>query len=364
MIRQRHKSLNDSATQRTGGFTAAGSPRTGGFTAAGSPRTGGFTAAGHRSRIDWTRHAVLFVGLAVSSLLFLHGMPNSPLRAGVRKPNSLAGRAELAVTANAPSQFALQAASNSADAANLITLGGETYRAKMKNIEDVRPGDKVLSQDPETGELAAKRVERNFERVTDHLRILRIRNADGTEQTIETTNEHPFWVPSSGWVNAGDLQVSQRVKQSDGSLAVVASTTYEPHPEGIPVYNFEVAAFHTYYVAASTRAPPVLVHNANCGFAPKAAVPSVTDPKLKNYVDNLYKGAKGPNPIGTGSTADAVRNELLTGLPTHGRFHSQKAQETINGLTNWLRKNPNASHHDRLVAQSLIDDLKAALGGN
>jgi len=61
--------------------------------------------------------------------------------------------------------------------------------------------------------------------------------------------------------------------------------------------------------------------------APKAAVPQVTNPKLRNYVDNLYKGAKGPNPIGTGSTAAAVRNELLTGLPTHGRFHSQKPKK-------------------------------------
>ena len=98
--------------------------------------------------------------------------------------------------------------------------------------------------------------------------------------------------------------------------------------------------------------------------APKVGLPKVTNPKLSKLVDNLYKGAKGPNPIGTGSTADAVRNELITGLGTHGRFHTQKAQETINGLTNWLRKNPSASHHDRLVAQSLLDDLKAALGGN
>ena len=90
----------------------------------------------------------------------------------------------------------------------------------------------------------------------------------------------------------------------------------------------------------------------------------MADPKLKNLVNDLYKGAKGPNPIGTGSTADAVRNELLTGLPTHGRFHSQKAQEYINALTKWLRNNPNASHQDRLVAQSLLDDLTAALGGN
>jgi filamentous hemagglutinin len=90
----------------------------------------------------------------------------------------------------------------------------------------------------------------------------------------------------------------------------------------------------------------------------------VTDPKLGNLVSDLFKGTKVPNSIGTGSTADAVRNELLTGLPTHGRFHSQKAQEYVNALTNWLKKNPNASHHDQLVARSLIDDLRAALGGN
>lgn len=65
--------------------------------------------------------------------------------------------------------------------------------------------------------------------------------------------------------------------------------------------------------------------------------PNVSDPKLKNLVSDLYKGAKGRNPIGTGSTADAVRNELSTGLPTHGRFHAQKAQEYINALSNWLR---------------------------
>jgi hypothetical protein len=45
-------------------------------------------------------------------------------------------------------------------------------------------------------------------------------------------------------------------------------------------------------------------------------IPQVLEPKLKNLVNDLYKGAKTPKPYGTGSTADAVRNELLTGLPT------------------------------------------------
>ena len=83
-----------------------------------------------------------------------------------------------------------------------------------------------------------------------------------------------------------------------------------------------------------------------------------------NIIDNLYKGAKAPNPIGSGSTADAVLNELTTGLPTKGRWHFQKARESITALTKWLRKNWNASNYDRLVAESVKRDLDSALNGN
>ena len=93
-----------------------------------------------------------------------------------------------------------------------------------------------------------------------------------------------------------------------------------------------------------------------------AAVPKSSDPKLANIVGDLYKGARGPNPIGTGSTADAIRNELATGQPTGGRFHSQKGAEYIRAIENWLSKNPNASHYDRMVAESLKNDLMNALG--
>lgn len=91
-------------------------------------------------------------------------------------------------------------------------------------------------------------------------------------------------------------------------------------------------------------------------------IPQVSDPRLKNLVSDLYKGAKSTAPIGTGSTADAIRNELATGLPTAGTFHSDKGSQYISALGNWLRKNPNASYHDRLVAESLRRDLSDALG--
>ena len=78
----------------------------------------------------------------------------------------------------------------------------------------------------------------------------------------------------------------------------------------------------------------------------------------------MCKGAKGQNPVGNGSTADAVRNELNTFLPTHGKFHFQKTEQYVNALNNWLGKNPNASYYDRLVAESLKQDLQNALAGN
>jgi len=88
----------------------------------------------------------------------------------------------------------------------------------------------------------------------------------------------------------------------------------------------------------------------------------VSDPKLQNYVDILWEGTTNPNRVGTDTTADAVRNELTTGLLTGGKPHLIKAQETINGLQRWLRNSPNATYSDRLVAQSLLDDLVNALG--
>ena len=92
-------------------------------------------------------------------------------------------------------------------------------------------------------------------------------------------------------------------------------------------------------------------------------IPKVNNLKLNNLVKDLYKGAKGEYPIGTGSTADAVRNEILTGKPTFNTFHSEKATQYINALSKWLKKNPDASHYDRLVAESLLHDLKLALDG-
>ncbi|WP_027671350.1 hypothetical protein [Rheinheimera baltica] len=91
--------------------------------------------------------------------------------------------------------------------------------------------------------------------------------------------------------------------------------------------------------------------------------PTVTDPKLNNLVKDLYKGAETKKPIGTGSTADAIRHEALTGNPVGGKFHTAKGEQYANALNKWLKKNPNASPSDRSAAQAILNDINNALGG-
>ena len=90
--------------------------------------------------------------------------------------------------------------------------------------------------------------------------------------------------------------------------------------------------------------------------------PVVSNQKLQNIVKDLYKGQGGPNQIGTGTTMDAVRNEILTGLPTHGTFHTQKLLQYKNALNSTLRTG-NLDAHDTAVARALLDDIVKALSG-
>jgi RHS repeat-associated protein len=103
--------------------------------------------------------------------------------------------------------------------------------------------------------------------------------------------------------------------------------------------------------------------SSSSGATKGVAKPTVTNPKLNNIVEDLYKGTKTPNQIGMGSTADAIRNELKTGLPTYGKFHLQKGQQYVNSLQNWLEANPNASVTNREAARQMLNDLQSALGG-
>ncbi|MFY9253692.1 MAG: polymorphic toxin-type HINT domain-containing protein [Fuerstiella sp.] len=132
------------------------------------------------------------------------------------------------------------------------------------NIEDIQAGDLVLARDEHGQEIGLKPVKEVYKRTSFHLRHLTFESADGDQQTLSTTDEHPFWsVTADEFVEAGSLPVGHQVTDPHGKTQTLVGSTREEFPNGIPVFNFQVEDFHTYYVAAHAGDDVLLVHNAD-----------------------------------------------------------------------------------------------------
>lgn len=124
-------------------------------------------------------------------------------------------------------------------------------------IEDIEPGDMVLSENPETGEIEYKTVLTTFENETDEITHITIRSGSGLQEIIDATPQHPFYVEGRGWVEASALHAGMVIWFANGTRGTVEDISNEGLAEPVAVYNFEVEDFHTYFVGDSG----VLVHN-------------------------------------------------------------------------------------------------------
>ena len=137
------------------------------------------------------------------------------------------------------------------------------WKYRTVAIETLKEGDLVLAREEHGSTVKLQRIEETFLRISDHLRVLEFTSPDGGTQTIKTTDEHPFWsVERAAYVTAGELPVGTIVAGPNGELQTLTTTVREAHAKGVLVYNFRVAEYHTYFVAAKVDNPPLLVHNA------------------------------------------------------------------------------------------------------
>ncbi len=157
-----------------------------------------------------------------------------------------------------------------------------------------------------------------FRHQVDELITLTVANEAGEAEELGVTPNHPIWSEDrQAFVPAGELRIGEQLRSLfDEQIRVVSIA-----PRAPPAYvcNLEVAGEHVYGVGEWGW----LVHNAYHGSLPK---PPAKHPTLRNIVKDMYKGADGPNPIGTGSTADAVRYERRTGFPVGGKWHTEKSE--------------------------------------
>ena len=141
----------------------------------------------------------------------------------------------------------------------------------QKPIEEIQVGDKVLSENPETGEIAYKTVEETYINETDELIHVHV-----NEETISATPNHPFYVDKLGWTLAKNLRAGDVLVLSNGEFVVIEWIQHEILESPVKVYNFEVEDFHTYFVGECG----VLVHNKCPSIESNIDNDGVNNPKL------------------------------------------------------------------------------------
>ena len=137
----------------------------------------------------------------------------------------------------------------------------------LRAIEEIKPGDVVLSADEDTLKIGYKPVLETYVREVDTLVHLTINGED-----IITTVDHPFYVKDQGFVRAEVLCIGSQLIDAQGNICCVEYIFHEKLcDEKRTVYNFQVEDYHTYHVGEKH----VLVHNSS---------------KYSNLEDSKYVG--------------------------------------------------------------------------
>lgn len=122
-----------------------------------------------------------------------------------------------------------------------------------KPIEAIKVGDMVLAKNPDTGEVAYKRVNQLYQKEIEVSWVISIGN-----EKLTTTDLHPFWVHGKGWILTKDLAAGDLLESDDGSLIPIESI--DRKEERQQVYNISVSDFHTYFVSNLG----IFTHNTSC----------------------------------------------------------------------------------------------------
>ncbi|HBF07006.1 MAG TPA: hypothetical protein DDW29_02055 [Gammaproteobacteria bacterium] len=124
----------------------------------------------------------------------------------------------------------------------------------FKAIDQLRIGDLVQSKNELTGEMQSKPVSQLFLTKGKQLYALTTLNSNGLQETVEVTDNHPYWVEGE-WIESAKLQQGMVLTDEAGQKVVVVALQELGKTQD--TYNIEVADFHTYFVGESK----VLVHN-------------------------------------------------------------------------------------------------------
>jgi hypothetical protein len=194
----------------------------------------------------------------------------------------------------------------------------------LRPISELIEGDLVLAWDEATGKTGYFAVTDTISHVDPEIVLLTL-----DSEMLETTADHPFyvveaneWSPylSAGkWIDAGDLQVGDDVRQADGTAGEVRSVRVVAQRQ--PMYNLTVDTAHTFFVGESQW----LVHN--CDFAVVQYGVKVTDMNNHHGIMDAWATANLKGYVSRASGAPTVQ----MGVDAH--------KATTQVFRDWLTEN-------------------------
>ena len=141
-------------------------------------------------------------------------------------------------------------------------------------IDELRPGDHVYARNMETGAVESQPVTNAFAYQGREIHYLTTRSGAGDFETVAVSDNHPFWVDGTGWVDSGDLEPGMLLRDANGQEVFVVSVEAQGFSE--TTFNIEVDEHHNFFVGDQQ----VLTHNM-CSCALGGKRPSGGSPALR-----------------------------------------------------------------------------------
>lgn len=226
-------------------------------------------------------------------------------------------------------------------------------------IEDVKPGDIVLSTNTDTMETGCKKVLEKYVRKTRELVHIIV---GGKE--IVSTPDHPYYVEGRGFVNACQLCIGSPLLDADGKILEVEQIYKEQlgKNEEVKVYNFQVEDWHTYHVGEME----VLVHNAEyeTSYGKSSLIElKNTDNFMDSTIEHIFEGnvrrgkAGGYHYECIKDTAGNIVNGTEVLINDLGVY---KAQVEVNGIPKSGNGGYSTFFHKEMSPQDVIDSINEA----
>ncbi|CAH8244839.1 polymorphic toxin type 24 domain-containing protein [Paenibacillus melissococcoides] len=225
---------------------------------------------------------------------------------------------------------------------NLLCFSAGTpvqTKTGFKPIEQIRIGEFVLTKDERTGKTGYNTVVELFQRQTDKTYQITVKGI-----TITTTEEHPFWVPAQGWVEARHLKVGDLLQNPEGKPYPI--DRIEIKKNSSTVYNFRVEGVHNYFVTELE----IWTHNCGAGGirnipmrAPSGGGVGSSYKGTGNASSNGSKSRSTPQDTGTPNSTkiDRDANNNIMKYTTYGSDGKIQEEVRISGKDHGSIPRPN-----------------------